>query len=403
MGNCGDRSAVVTINHIPKKYPIAVYIPISISLNSKYNTTNNHFFSNINVTDCFKYSVGPFFLQKHLKQIFPQKYQKETESSTNSLTLYTQYDSFIKTKTLKEKNILEITNFLNSNNLTNIFSLSQKEISEHLMYCSNNLFRLALYHKVLSEIELSLSFTEDHDKEKYKLWQSPGEHYLKKAKNQIELDTFRTYPKSDISTYQNYVSNFNSILYEIACRNESITYTQGMNFICGFILMISGNERNEAFFLMSKLMSLKSKKFNICFEKCYVIGFELLENFIELFNDLLKTFLPKIYDKIKEIDIIPHCWFVKWVQIMFLTSFDNEMVVKFWDLIICFGIDFIVVIALCVCDLLKDKILKCNSLMDFNYVIDNGKVHLTNVEKGNLYELIYNEIRENKYKLIDRI
>ena len=398
MGACGGRSAVVVINSkMNPKIERPKYEPIPMNLTTLDKEHN--ILSSIDIDYCVKFNIGPFFLSKHPSSIFSQVFKKEVKDSYDSLVLYTQYDSIITKQTISEKNINEIKQFVQSNNITNINSLSNDDIKNHLLYCSNMIFRMGLYNKVLSEIELSDSFKIDHPDNNEHSVSDSNESYIAKAKRQIFLDINRTYPKLELSVDKAYCTNFYSILYEIALRNENITYTQGMNFICGFLLMLTGNSKEDAFYFFCKLFSLKSKKFNVCFEQCFFLGFDLLNKYIGLFNQLLQEQHKDIYDTIVSLGVVSELWFGKWIMLLFVTNFDFEMCLKFWDIILAYGLDYAVLISIDVCEVLKERILKCESIDQFNKVIHNGNVKMSPKEKGELFKLIYSDIKSNKYNL----
>ena len=173
-----------------------------------------------------------------------------------------------------------------------------------------------------------------------------------------------------------------------------------MNFIAGFILMIFGNERDISFYYLTKIYSLKSKIFNLAFEEIYINEFNLLKKYFDLFNKKLNQFFPKILEVLKKIDIIEYIWVGKWFQLLFLTNFSFDLILKFWDIILAKGLDYMVGISLAICELLYPRIVKCEDIVSFNEVINNGNVVLDKSEEKKLYKIILNDINTNKYNLL---
>lgn len=398
MGACGGRSAVVVANSkVKPNFKKLKYEPIQLNLNvPKFNET---VLTGLDLEYCAKYSIGPFFLNKNNSNLFAQVFKNEVKSSYDSMVLFTQYDSYIKKDKLTEKNIEELNQFILSKNILNLDSLSEEELKNNMLYCTNNIFRIQMYFKILQKIPLSPSFQQEHGIGNEESVCEEQDSYLSKSKKQIFLDIYRTFPYNSIFEDPVYCNNFYTILYEISIRNSNIAYTQGMNFLCGFILMLCGNKRDESFYFFSKILSLPSKKFSLCFEQCFFLGFTLLNKYVELFNELLQKNHQELYEKIISIGVIPEVWFGKWIMLLFLTNFEFEQCLKFWDIILSHGLDSLMCICLSVCDILKDKIMKCETIDQFNQVIHNGKVKLSPKEKGELYKLIYLNIKTNKYNL----
>ncbi len=396
MGNCGcgGRNALVVINSKVKNYPKPVYLPIIFSLeNSPYNDINQVL--TMDLEYCERYKIGVFFNIDESKQIFYDTFKKECEKSFNDLNSLIDYSKYIKKSFPKEVNYDDIDNFVHSNNILKIENLKEDELNNHLIYCNNNIIRIGLYHKKLKDIELSTNFLTEHPKKEVL-----NEEYIKKCKRIIELDVYRTYPSLPISTNNIYSCNFHSILYEITLRNQILNYYQGMNFIGGFILMFFGNEREISFYYFTKIFCLKSKIYNLAFEEIFIHDFNLLNKYFSLFNEKLKQFFPKISEVLKNIDIIEYVWIGKWFQLLFLTNFTFELVLKFWDIILAKGLDYMIGISLAICEVLQEKIEKCEDIISFNEVIYNGKVELNKDEEKKLYKVILNDINTNKYNLL---
>ena len=398
MGNCGcgGRNSLLVINSKVKQYPKAVYIPIPIDLD------NNPYSDLIPVLSmdleyCERYNIGIFFNVNNdeNKNIFYQTFKKECEKTFKELMSLTEYDSFIKKTFPKDVYYDDIEKFINSRNINKIDSLSEEEINNYLIYCNNNIFRIGLYNKKLKEIELTSNFLREHPKK-----EEISEENILKSKRIIELDVYRTYPSLPISTNNIYSCNFHSILYEITLRNQILNYYQGMNFIGGFILMFFGNEREISFYYFTKIFCLKSKIYNLAFEEIFIHDFNLLNKYFSLFNEKLKQFFPKISEVLKNIDIIEYVWIGKWFQLLFLTNFTFELVLKFWDIILAKGLDYMIGISLAICEVLQEKIEKCEDIISFNEVIYNGKVKLNKDEEKKLYKVILNDINTNKYNLL---
>ena len=57
-------------------------------------------------------------------------------------------------------------------------------------------------------------------------------------------------------------------------------------------------------------------------------------------------------------------------------------------------------ISLAICELLQQRIEKCEDIISFNEVIYNGNVELDKSDEKKLYKIIINNINNNKYNII---
>ena len=421
MGCADARGAVIISSKIrSENKPNPLYLPIEFDLNSNKINNKNHLFDYIDLNYCQKYSICFFFNNNEYNKIFNKVFDDKIEKYYKKFNKIFKYEKFF--DNINKMTYEEIENFLNTNIINNIndYNFDDELLKKLLLYCNNNLIRIILYSIKLKQIPFNENFSlihinkntiiekenknnnnlnevDDNDK---KIKNNDKDNYIIKNLKIIETDEFRTFPNLEINYEKEYSKNYLSILQEFIIRNNYIGYYQGFNFFCGFILILFGNNLDFSFYYFLKIFSLKSKKFNLPFTEIYNNEFKLLKIYLEEFNLNLIKFFPEIYNNIKKIDIIEYCWVGKWIQLLFLTNFDYDLILKFWDIILAIGLDYIIGISLAIVEILKDKLIECKDLVDFNNVINNGKVELNDNEKKNLYKIIYSDIKNNKYKLI---
>ena len=417
MGCAGTGGVVIISSKIRSETkPNPLYLPIEFDLNSSKINNKNHLFDYLDLNYCQKYSICFFFNNKENNKIFYKIFKDKIEKYYKNLNKIFKFKQFF--DDINEITYEEIQNFLNTNIINNIndFDFDEKLLKKLLLYCNNNLFRIIFYSIKLKQIPFNENFSLIHinkdtiiEKENSlnetkeninKNNNNNKDNYIIKNLKIIETDEFRTFPSFEINYEKEYCKNYLSILQEFIIRNNYLGYYQGFNFFCGFVLILFGNNLDFSFYYFLKIFSLKSKKFNLPFTEIYNNEFKLLKIYLEEFNEKLKNFFPEVFNMIKKIEIIDFCWIGKWIQLLFLTNFDYDLILKFWDIIFAVGLDYIIGISLAIIEILKDKLIKCEDISDFNNVINNGYVNFSDKEKKNLYKIIYSDIKKNKYQLL---
>ena len=116
---------------------------------------------------------------------------------------------------------------------------------------------------------------------------------------QIAKDVTRTYPQSSFFGNKLNLDRFENVLKKIAVYFPHVGYTQGLNFVCGFLLL-SGCQEEECYNILVKLM-LHDRILAI---GLYQDGFSLCKLYCQLFWILVQKKLPKVYQKLKKINIL---------------------------------------------------------------------------------------------------
>ena len=395
---CAGSSAVVVISSQVRKFPPHVFNDIELDLNNFSPKPLEH----IDIDLCKEFQIGPLFnccsevygIEKS-KNIFYSSFKDKIKSFNKKLISITEYDKFIDTPFLEELEDFEkINKFIESNNLNKLFEIQNDELKNYLLYCNNQIFRIALYLNSLKNIEISNNFSLVHNNNEL------TEEFISKNKNIIKLDAYRTYPNLPIFLNADFSQKFHSILLEFSLRNKIMGYYQGMNFMCCYIMLLFGAHPDICLYIMIKLFSMKSKLYNLCFEELFINDFALLRKYIELFHQKIDEFYPELNSHLERIGVIDEVWIWKWFELCYLTSAQYDVVTKFFDIIISYGIDYIVGIGLAVVELFLEDIKKSTDLIFFNRVINNGNIELNKKKKEKLYNIIIKDIENNKYNLI---
>ena len=195
---------------------------------------------------------------------------------------------------------------------------------------------------------------------------SPGvyDHHLLSSYHsmfkQIDKDVKRTYPNSSFFDDPENVAAFSRILKNIALYFPSSGYTQGINFIVGFLLQCSFTE--EETFWMFVHMSLDPDIFLI---GLYEEEFPLANLSYDLFMLLMRQHYPQLTDRILQLELPKEIWIFQWFLTLFLNSFSADVCKMLWDYVMVSGPFGMVYLSLAIIDQTHDKLMALEEDSDF--------------------------------------
>ncbi len=223
--------------------------------------------------------------------------------------------------------------------------------------------------------------------------------FLDKAKSDlIYRDIKRTYPLQNYdSINKTKKDNDEKSLYNILKAfwniDEEIGYCQGMNYISGFLLLITDFDEKSAFFLLISIFSetfIKRNKYNFSLRGLFIEEFPLLYFYIFIFDDLLNKHLPKLKKHLIEYDIPNDVWIIKWFQTAFTILLPINWTKKLWDNIFCSDFFFIIKFSISLCFFLSKDILGLNDtqlIMDYFRNIQKVPMNYTNEFLENKFDI----------------
>ena len=223
--------------------------------------------------------------------------------------------------------------------------------------------------------------------------------FLDKAKSDlIYRDIKRTYPLQNYdSINKTKKDNDEKSLYNILKAfwniDEEIGYCQGMNYISGFLLLITDFDEKSAFFLLISIFSetfIKRSKYNFSLRGLFIEEFPLLYFYIFIFDDLLNKHLPKLKKHLIEYDIPNDVWIIKWFQTAFTILLPINWTKKLWDNIFCSDFFFIIKFSISLCFFLSKDILGLNDtqlIMDYFRNIQKVPMNYTNEFLENKFDI----------------
>ena len=148
---------------------------------------------------------------------------------------------------------------------------------------------------------------------------------------QINLDLNRTFPEHRFFSDDQYgQEKLKRALRAYAMYNKDVGYTQSINFLMGFFLMVNGGNDEEAFWLFVAITK-KNQNFGMVgnfeggLEGFYSDKFPLYHQFVYQFDRLFEQKIPKLKEHFDEIGYPAPVWLQKWFMTLFLYSFPMKL------------------------------------------------------------------------------
>ena len=169
---------------------------------------------------------------------------------------------------------------------------------------------------------------------------------------QIGKDIVRTFSENEFFQDHYNMYRFETLLKKFSLYFPKLGYTQGLNFLAGYILLAGFNDE-EAFEILANL-ALNDKLLLI---GLYEDSFPLARVYCSLFWKLLEKRLPRTALKIRNSSVPDETWIFQWFISMFLYSFPVKFIKRFMDYVICKKECSMVTLAIGIVHTLKQDIL----------------------------------------------
>lgn len=188
---------------------------------------------------------------------------------------------------------------------------------------------------------------------------------LLNAENQwtrlIEIDIPRTFPDMPLFDREQQQSLLR-ILHAYANLNPDVGYCQGMNFVAGLLMFVCQNEdfretprlekEEETFWMFVCLMEEGT------LSGFYKRGFPLLRRYLRAFDELVAEGLPDLREHFENENVQHAVYLHQWFLTLFVNCLPTPMVLIFWDVIFCSGLEAILPITIALLKLLKEALLE---------------------------------------------
>ncbi|KAL4502460.1 hypothetical protein ABPG72_012047 [Tetrahymena utriculariae] len=128
--------------------------------------------------------------------------------------------------------------------------------------------------------------------------------------------------------------SLSKVLRALSNYFPNIGYTQGMNIVVGFLLLINGGNEEEAFWMFVSL----ARSENFLFMGLYEKDLPIMNLMAYVLDDKLRNLYPRLHHKIlKQLEVNYQEWFTWWSLSIFLEKFPLYACLRFWDFIISQG------------------------------------------------------------------
>ena len=232
---------------------------------------------------------------------------------------------------------------------------------------------------------------------------------LEKTKSDlIYRDIRRTFPLQNYdSINKSKKANDEKSLYNVLKAfwniDEEIGYCQGMNYLTGFLLLISDFDERNAYFLLISIFSqsfIRRKKNNFSLRGLFIEEFPLLYFYIFIFDDLLLKYIPQLRKHLIDNEIPNDVWIIKWFQTAFTMILPINWSKKLWDNIFSSDFFFIIKFSISLCISLSKDILALNDqqkIMDYFRNIQKIPMNFNNIFLEKKFDI--NDLIEKAQKI----
>jgi len=145
-----------------------------------------------------------------------------------------------------------------------------------------------------------------------------------------------------------------NVLKAVSLYLPNIGYAQSMNFIAAFLLLVSGGNELEAFWMFITL----AKDHRFLMMGLFESGFPLLEFYTYVFYQVLEEELPEVHEHIKQQGVPDPLWLYKWFLTIFVYSFPPKYVIQVWDYIMVHGLFAAIQIAIGIVKFLQKDLMQ---------------------------------------------
>ena len=192
------------------------------------------------------------------------------------------------------------------------------------------------------------------------------ENKIKLIKDVIVLDVNRTFFSTNQKEKREILKN---ILYSLAYLYPKVSYCQGMNFICQFLLEATKDEE-KAFDIFSAILN-KTKYGNLIEDE-----FSLMKKYFYVFERLIILYLPELATLLKKNNVNPSYYISPWFITLFTHSFvenQTKLLLRIFDLFILDGWISVIKIGLMLLKHYEKVLMDLNFEELLNFLINDLK------------------------------
>lgn len=194
----------------------------------------------------------------------------------------------------------------------------------------------------------------------------------------IRRDLDRSFPKEPYFNKEKFgevgQAALERILAKFSVKHKEIGYCQGMNFVAGFLLIVSGGSEIEVYCFLEALC--KTMRLDGFFSE----GMPYLKKCVWIAKQLIKEHNKKIYNHFEEQCIPDDLWLLKWLLTVFTMILSGPVLVRAWDFFLIRGFSTLYKIVLTILDIIEPEVLVLDTGGICEYLADI-KTHVSNPDE----------------------
>lgn len=154
--------------------------------------------------------------------------------------------------------------------------------------------------------------------------------------------------------------------------NTEVGYTQSINFVMGFFLIINGGSDEEAFWMFTAISNRNHNYGNVenfdgGFSEFYWDNFPLYCQFVYQFDKLMERRLPKLKAHFDKLGFHSDIYLQNWFMTIF-NWFPMSLWIRIWDNLLVQGLVYMFKFPLAIMECLQDQLLE-NDIEGVNDII----------------------------------
>lgn len=175
----------------------------------------------------------------------------------------------------------------------------------------------------------------------------------------LDKDLSRTFPSEPYFQVGNGQEVLKRVLGKLAGKHVEVGYCQGLNFVAGFMLLVSGGNEVETFYLLEDFL------YSMQLSGLYSPDFTYLKQCMFVLAQLLHTRLPRVSSALEEHGVGPDCWMARWFLSLFVPVLPLSVVIRIWDYVLVDGPLALFKTAVALLSQAREELLSLEGLAEF--------------------------------------
>lgn len=175
--------------------------------------------------------------------------------------------------------------------------------------------------------------------------------FLNKYSPLISIDVPRTFPELNIFRDQASQECLFRVLNATANHIPDVGYCQGMNFIAALLLITSNFDQERSFYSLVLILETYG------LSDFYKDQFPLLTKYIQAFDTLFQTNIPKLWRHFQDEGIFDPVYLHPWFLTLFVSTLPLKTVVIIWDYLLANGLQSLISIAIALLKTLESALI----------------------------------------------